>query len=166
MYSSLFYTPGDSKTTNATVRWTVAATSSKTGGYLHFCHRQKCKQISSGSLFFKGFFSLFFRFVCNLLVTATKCDRILTHTQSAGVPFHLCCLDRSQLLTGIYRHIHQHIRKSPLHLPIQLCKGIGGFCFAFHVLEVAAQGIEDRRLPTGEGFFIYKIGGGGVIYRP
>ena len=28
---------------NATVRWTVAATSSQTGGYLDFCLWQKCK---------------------------------------------------------------------------------------------------------------------------
>jgi len=36
-----------SKNSNATVRWTVAATSANTGGYNYFCRRQKCKRASS-----------------------------------------------------------------------------------------------------------------------
>ena len=40
---------GDSKTSNATVRWTVAATSANTGGYNYFLQSKKCKRISSGS---------------------------------------------------------------------------------------------------------------------
>ena len=36
------FAAGDSKTINATVRWTVAATSSQTGGYNNFCLWQKC----------------------------------------------------------------------------------------------------------------------------
>jgi len=39
----LFFLPGIRIRThlNATVRWTVAATSSKTGGYIYFCPRGK-----------------------------------------------------------------------------------------------------------------------------
>ena len=36
-----------SKNSYATVRWTVAATSANTGGYIYFCQRQKCKRASS-----------------------------------------------------------------------------------------------------------------------
>ena len=32
---------------NGTVRWTVHATSAKTGCYHYFCHRQKCKRFPS-----------------------------------------------------------------------------------------------------------------------
>ena len=48
--SSFFALLRESKDLIAACRWHVAATSSKTGGYLYFLQRRKCKRFPYGSL--------------------------------------------------------------------------------------------------------------------